>query len=514
MFCSTSRIASLGSASLGSARLRPSCLLAWEQLIRVNRQRQLGRSLALPIVRRAFLLTGTLGILLLLGACRKTDQSSGSTDRTQNAPEQTTTFFFTCQTHGRLTHCGCFRGQFGGLARLSSALKQIGLSDAIGVDVGDAIEGPEDFHQLKYQRVVKAYAGMGYAVMNVGHREAMLSADRLREIASKSEVPLISANLLDRKTGKPVLDGWKIIQHGRLKIAFVGVLDSQGLTNAGGDSLGEGLEIEPIESCLSRILPEVKRSADLMVLLAFTDEATLSSLASQFYEFGVILGGRVSQPAQDLVQTNRSLILYTGNEGKSFGYIQVKTAPHHSPEAGQNQIQLLHDHFPEDPTVLSLLTDYRKEVEQTQLGIDDPSHASANAVPGTRISAQFVGSEACLGCHQGAAKVWHNSLHSIAFDSLVRTHAQADPTCIGCHTIGFEMPTGYRRQFGATKLTQVGCESCHGPGSLHVAQRTSGGKVTFHFRPLAGGDCLKCHQGEFSPPFNWDNLWPQIKHGL
>lgn len=448
-----------------------------------------------------------LSMLAPLAACNKTDRSS---ERSGNTPKQTTTLFFTCQTHGRLTHCGCFRGQFGGLARLGTALQQDVLRDAIGVDVGDAIEGPEDFHELKYRRVVKAYAKMGYAAMNVGHREAMLSAKRLREIAAGSEVPLISANLLDWNTGKPLLDGWKIVQRGRLKIAFVGVLDSQGLE----DSLGEGLQVEPIESCLSRILPELKRSADLLVLLAYTDEATLSALASQFYEFSVILGGRVSQPAQELVRINRSLILYTGNEGKSFGYLQVDTAPHRAPEPGKYEVQLLNNRFPEDSSILDFQADYRKTVRETKLSVDDPAHASANAVPGTHASAQFVGSESCLKCHASAAAVWSNSRHAHAFDSLVMVKAEADPACIGCHTIGFETPGGYRRQYGTAKLTQVGCESCHGPGSVHVAQRSSGGTAAFHFRPLAGGDCMKCHQGEFSPPFNWDQLWPEVKHGL
>ena len=40
--------------------------------------------------------------------------------------------------------------------------------------------------------------------------------------------------------------------------------------------------------------------------------------------------------------------------------------------------------------------------------------------------------------------------------------------CIGCHTAGFGEPSGYLRKMKDTKLVDVGCESCHGPGSKHV----------------------------------------------
>jgi hypothetical protein len=101
---------------------------------------------------------------------------------------------------------------------------------------------------------------------------------------------------------------------------------------------------------------------------------------------------------------------------------------------------------------------------------------------------------------------------------LVAKKADADPKCIGCHTVGFATPSGYQRAFSGAKLTDVGCESCHGPGSLHVQEHKSAppgtaAPVNFKFRPLAAGDCQKCHYGEFSRPFDWDEFWPKIQHG-
>jgi hypothetical protein len=156
---------------------------------------------------------------------------------------------------------------------------------------------------------------------------------------------------------------------------------------------------------------------------------------------------------------------------------------------------------------------YRDEIRHARLAVDDPNSLGADAVPGVRTVASYVGTEKCLACHQSAAAVWKDSTHARAFATLMDPKADADPKCIGCHTIGFGRFSGYRREFGAAKLANVGCESCHGPGSLHVRQCEGDRTVNFTFRPLGAGDCAKCHYGEFSRPFDWDQFWPAIQHG-
>jgi nitrate/TMAO reductase-like tetraheme cytochrome c subunit len=134
-------------------------------------------------------------------------------------------------------------------------------------------------------------------------------------------------------------------------------------------------------------------------------------------------------------------------------------------------------------------------------------------VPGVRTVATYVGTAKCLACHPSAAAVWTASAHAQAFKMLIARGADADPKCIGCHTIGFGSPSGYRREFGANRLVDVGCESCHGSGSLHVREKEGDTSIQFNFRPLDAGDCQKCHHGEFSRPFDWNEFWPLIKHG-
>jgi hypothetical protein len=134
-------------------------------------------------------------------------------------------------------------------------------------------------------------------------------------------------------------------------------------------------------------------------------------------------------------------------------------------------------------------------------------------MPGVRTAAAYVGSETCIKCHRSAGVIWAKSGHAKAFATLVERNADADPKCIGCHTTGFGSVSGYRREFGAAKLVNTGCESCHGPGSLHVRQKEGDVSVNFTYRPIGAGDCITCHYGEFSRPFEWEAFWPLVRHG-
>jgi hypothetical protein len=421
---------------------------------------------------------------------------------------QAVSFLFTCDVRGRLVPCGCFTGQLGGLTRIATLFGPNSAADEIRVDVGDALAGSADYERIQYRYLQQGFARMGYEALNVGQREARLSAAQLREKKSHAPVSMLSANLLDRATGAPIFESHKIIHRGPWRIALIGVLDGRGL----GDALGDGLAVEPMEVALGKLLPQLKGQADAIVLLAFADEEALTGLARQFYELDVILGGKVHQPSQQLVKENRSLILATTNESRAVGVLQTRLLAPGRMEAIKGEVSLVSDEIPQDESIAALAVEYRDEIRQTKLAIDDPATLQEDMVPGVQARASYAGTQSCVTCHQTAGNVWTQSGHARAFATLLERKADADPNCLACHTVGFGTPSGYRREFGADKLVDVGCESCHGPGSQHVEQRRAGGEITAHFRPIGAGDCQKCHHGEFSRPFAWDQFWPHIMH--
>ncbi|MEZ4288138.1 MAG: cytochrome c family protein [Polyangiales bacterium] len=120
------------------------------------------------------------------------------------------------------------------------------------------------------------------------------------------------------------------------------------------------------------------------------------------------------------------------------------------------------------------------------------------AVP--KGQATFVGSQTCASCHADAVSWWKGHPHGRAYQTLVDRHKEYSLDCVGCHVTGYDRPGGAtvtQNLNGA--LVNVGCESCHGAASLHIASPPSS-----IIKSPDASVCLQCHTPEHSDLFNFE----------
>lgn len=435
-------------------------------------------------------------------------------DSKPSAPEAAR-IVLTADIRGRLVPCGCFTGQLGGMTRLYTILQQDSGLPELRVDAGDAIQGSQDFEVMEYYSILEAFEMMHFQALNIGAREAQLPAETHRQIRTKTTAPLVSANLIDTVSGEPIHEPFIETEIGDQRVIITGILDNESINS---EELGDGLTLADPFLTLRDQLPELRKRCDILILLAFADENRLRALAEQFYEADFILGGDVSQPSGNTRQINQSQVFYVANESRTIGLIdfEVTESPDHnrpSIEIRTARPELLYEEIPEASEITDIAIAYRDAVRNADLDIDHPEAHQHGQIEGVRQLAHYTGTDSCIACHTEEYKTWQQSGHSRAWAALEYVKADADPSCIACHSVGFGSTSGYKREFKHEKLTNVGCESCHGPGSRHVEERSAGGSIDFHFRPLAEGDCRSCHHGEFSRPFEWDTFWPHVAHG-
>ena len=127
--------------------------------------------------------------------------------------------------------------------------------------------------------------------------------------------------------------------------------------------------------------------------------------------------------------------------------------------------------------------------------------AGVQAPKPARGEASYVGSEQCEACHAEASEWWAKSRHAEAYATLVKVNKQFDLSCVGCHVTGFREPGG-SEVVENTKLQNIQCEQCHGPGSLHVAVPEKRGKPNAIRRETAVDVCKQCHTPEHSDTFD------------
>jgi thiol-disulfide isomerase/thioredoxin len=127
-----------------------------------------------------------------------------------------------------------------------------------------------------------------------------------------------------------------------------------------------------------------------------------------------------------------------------------------------------------------------------------------------------VGADACAECHPAEHAGWKTSPHGQAMKRLHDDGKADDVACVTCHgstkRAGGPRPTeleGFHTDAG------VGCESCHGPGDLHVAEGGGTGNIE-----ALGEDCpvcvleaicTSCHTKKWDPTWDLDVRLESVK---
>ena len=132
--------------------------------------------------------------------------------------------------------------------------------------------------------------------------------------------------------------------------------------------------------------------------------------------------------------------------------------------------------------------------------------------PMLEIGATYTGSRACFDCHTEEARHWLESGHASAMETLRIAQRHRVDNCVACHVVGFGTETGFDSRAGRVNgLEGVGCEVCHGPGSIHVEEPHVPGGIR---RAPTEDVCAACHNRKHSEFLNGLQLryFEQVRH--
>lgn len=153
-----------------------------------------------------------------------------------------------------------------------------------------------------------------------------------------------------------------------------------------------------------------------------------------------------------------------------------------------------------DPRVVTAKQEYGRATGAANIA----AAASLPPVPVAKGAATYVGSEACVDCHDQQAAFWKKTRHAQAWKTLVDVDKQFDYDCTGCHVTGWGEPGGstMASQAAGSELRDVQCETCHGPGSIHVDADDADMKKTIRLTPPDDLCATQCHTREHSDTFD------------
>jgi hypothetical protein len=151
--------------------------------------------------------------------------------------------------------------------------------------------------------------------------------------------------------------------------------------------------------------------------------------------------------------------------------------------------------LPRDPKLASALRRLDQQVGAANLKKAQPPPP---APPGR---ASFVGDDGCARCHKPAMAFWRTTVHARAWKTIVDGGKTGFDDCVSCHVTGYgEMGGSSLGHLG--NLKDVQCETCHGPGSVHVAAEGLEEPPAIRLG-TPESICLRCHNEKHSDTFNY-----------
>lgn len=424
---------------------------------------------------------------------------------------------------GLLKPCGCSEPQLGGLERRAIFWERAraNAKASAAVSLGDSVGAGMPIQDGIKSEVLRA------ALLAMGYRGMVLAASDLvpgvqaasTPYGTPEETPRPPLNVKIRPGGalaaSASVDPVLAFSVGDLSVRVVSVADPTVRDSLVGVGVAEA--VVPPEAAL-RALP---KAPGLLVIAAHVhreDIAMITAAAREKADHVVV----VDMPGQLALTAPikdgpfaKPLLVTFGDKGKEVGLLRLR-------RAGKG-FTVAYESVPLDPRLeafesplrtelAGLFAAYWNRVREEKLLEDFPRWEDA---PG---AATWVGSAACKDCHPGIHAQWKQTPHSVAFATLEAKGVADDPECVRCHTVGWTRG-GYGSEWSRTHssfwtrektphLEDVGCESCHGPGSKHVKDPADPtvfgtwrekGKSMWRSPPKAA--CALCHDPENSVPF-------------
>ena len=328
-----------------------------------------------------------------------------------------------------------------------------------------------------------------------------------------------------------------IMEQGKIKVGVTSIISKTRQREV--FPLGDGEWVDPDPEIVKELAKFDEQGVNVRVLLSQSTFEESKAFAKAYPQFQVIVtAGGIGDPAIDRAptQVGNTWIIEPGEKGKHVGVFGLY-AKDDQPMLRYQLVSLEREDFDDSESMIELMRLYQARLKEEQIvlvdGVGSPHPSGAT----------FVGSQACMECHEDEVSIWKDTHHSHAFASLDPANKgegherlnginrTADPECLACHVTGWD-PKQYTRfrsgflnaEFAQTDaekrlqslLADNQCENCHGPGSQHIALANSGAdnaadsvRITYE---NAKSTCIRCHDGDNSPEFDFEKYWKDIEH--
>lgn len=360
------------------------------------------------------------------------------------------TIVYTNDVLGELEPCGCRNNPTGGMARKARLLEGMEDSQLLQLDAGDllfetnslpaALEKQAEL-QATYQ--LRAHALLGQDAVVPGEKDFALGLKKFEKLVGEHpKVQFLAANLV-RKTGAPLLKSHAVFARkgadGKtLRIAVLGLV---------GHELAwpEGLRATPAVKAARKLVPELRKQADLVVALTHQGYEKDIALAKAVPGIDYIVGGHSQSFLQQPTVEGKTTIFQSSFRNQYVGLIPLPYSPDtHRLVALDAGYDPAENAPPSSKAAKLAALTLELKGKIAEMNSQEDARLTSLALPSDAAhSPKYQTFARCAECHMKQFDFWRQTPHALALQTLVDVKQEKNKDCLRCHTLGLGEKEGF-----------------------------------------------------------------------
>ncbi|MGI6668567.1 MAG: bifunctional metallophosphatase/5'-nucleotidase [Acetivibrionales bacterium] len=188
------------------------------------------------------------------------------------------------------------------------------------LDSGDMFHGTNEANIDKGKAVVEIANMMGYTAMTIGNHDFNFGLDRLKEIKSQLNFPILCANVFEN--GVSIFEQYRIVEMDGINIGLFGLTHEESLEYANTRDI-ENITIEDAVSVAKRIVPLLRDKCDVVILISHLGQEKDIELAKEVDGIDLILSGHLHILQTKIIKENNTYVAEAGSYATHIGIADI-----------------------------------------------------------------------------------------------------------------------------------------------------------------------------------------------
>jgi len=203
----------------------------------------------------------------------------------------------------------------------------------------------------------------------------MLGADFLKKLDTLNNVEMVSANIVDQQTGKPIVSPYKLeilksdsnssLPFKRLTVGVIGLAEDFGNYQFSNQDNIKLFIKNPAETA-KIVVPQMRKKADLIILLYYGQADQLKAVLEAARDIDVVVyGGIYSKPAF-ANSFDKTIFVTTPSLGKYAGILSIELSDKKEVLSYRNKEVALDESIPDKPEIADFVKEFEKTFDETK----------------------------------------------------------------------------------------------------------------------------------------------------